>query len=94
MISGFGVLIVRMVNIAFEVYIAILLVRVLLSWIRISPYSKFYQFIFNMTEPLLAPIRRMFKPSPTMPVDFSPMILMLILFIAERIVYYILAALL
>ncbi|MDO4541210.1 MAG: YggT family protein [Bacillota bacterium] len=88
------VTLLRFVNIAFEVYFIILLIRVVLSWIRISPYSKFYQFIFNMTEPLLAPIRRLTKVSPTMPVDFSPMILMLILIVVERLVYFLITLLL
>lgn len=87
--TGLAVALLRFVNIAFEVYFVILLIRVVLSWIRINPYGKFYQFIFSMTEPLLAPIRKLVKVSPTMPVDFSPMILMLLLIVAERIIYYI-----
>ncbi|MEG1479205.1 MAG: YggT family protein, partial [Clostridiales bacterium] len=69
--SGFAALLLQCVNIAFEVYFIILLARVILSWVRINPYGKIYQFIFSMTEPLLAPIRRMFKPSAALPVDFS-----------------------
>ena len=72
------------VNIAFEVYFFIVLARVLLSWIRMNPYGKIYQFIFSMTEPLLAPIRR-FMPKSMM-LDFSPMILMLLLILLRKVV--------
>ena len=72
------------VNIAFEVYLFIVIARVLFSWIRINPYGKIYQFIFSMTEPLLAPIRR-FMPK-TMMLDFSPMILMLLLILLRKVI--------
>lgn len=83
--TGLVITLLRFINIAFEVYFIILLIRVVLSWVRMSPYSKFYQFIFNMTEPLLAPIRKR-TVSPNMPVDFSPMILMLVLIVVERLI--------
>ncbi len=72
------------VNIAFEVYFFIVLARVLFSWIRINPYGKIYQFIFSMTEPLLSPIRR-FMPKSMM-LDFSPMILMLLLILLRKLI--------
>jgi YggT family protein len=73
------------VNIAFEVYIFILIARVLFSWIRVNPYGKIYQFVFSLTEPLLAPIRR-FMPKGMM-IDFSPMLLMLLLILLRQGIY-------
>lgn len=72
------------VDIAFEVYIYIIFARVICSWIRVNPYNKLYQFIFSMTEPALAPIRRIMPK--TMMLDFSPMILMLLVIFLQRIV--------
>lgn len=71
------------VDIAFEVYIFILFARVICSWIRVNPYGKVFQFIFSLTEPLLAPIRRLMPK--TMMLDFSPMILMLALILLQRL---------
>jgi YggT family protein len=71
------------IDIAFEVYIFILFARVIASWIRLSPYSKIYQFLFSLTEPLLYPIRKLMPR--TMMLDFSPMILMLILIILQKL---------
>ncbi len=92
--TGLVITLLKFVNIAFEVYFFILLARVVLSWVRINPYSKFYQFIFSLTEPLLAPIRRLIRVSPTMPVDFSPMVLMLILIVVERLIYFLITLML
>ena len=71
------------VDSAFEVYIFILFARVICSWIRVNPYGKVFQFIFSLTEPLLAPIRRLMPK--TMMLDFSPMILMLVLILLQRL---------
>ena len=71
------------VDIAFEVYIFILFARVICSWIRVNPYGKVFQFIFSLTEPLLAPIRRLMPK--TMMLDFSPMILMMVLILLQRL---------
>ena len=73
------------VDIAFEVYIFILFARVICSWIRVNPYGKVFQFIFSLTEPLLAPIRRLMPK--TMMLDFSPMILMLVLILLQCMLF-------
>ena len=82
---------VYFVDIAFEVYIIILFARVISSWIRVNPYGKFYQFIFSLTEPLLAPIRRLMPRG--MGLDFSPMILMFILIFLQRMCVVLVASL-
>ncbi len=93
MTSGFALMLIRGVNIAFEVYFGILFLRVIFSWFRMNPYGKISQFVFNMTEPLLAPIRRYTMRSGS-PLDFSPMILMLVIILIQRIVTAVLYALL
>lgn len=79
----------RVVDIAFNVYFVLLMVRIILSWVRINPYGKFYRFIFELTEPVLAPFRRLFRPSPSMPLDFSPMLAIFALYLVERLLIYI-----
>ena len=51
--------------------------RVIVSWVDPRGGNQLSQFLIQATEPLLAPIRRML-PQTGM-VDFSPLILMLIL---------------
>lgn len=49
-----------------------LIVRVVSSWIQISPYSKWIRWSFVLTEWMLAPLRRVV---PTIgPVDITPLI--------------------
>jgi YggT family protein len=63
-------------------FLIVLFARVILSWIRI-PYNPIVQSIYRMTEPILAPIRR--KLPLTWGIDFSPMIVFILL-LAIRII--------
>jgi len=60
----------------------VLFARVILSWIRL-PYNALVHSIYRMTEPMLSPVRRILPL--TWGIDFSPMILFVIL-LAIRIV--------
>lgn len=51
--------------------------RVLVSWVDPRGSNQLSMFLIQVTEPMLAPIRRMLPPTGMM--DFSPLILMLIL---------------
>ena len=56
-----AVLIIRLLQVASILFI----VRAVLSWIRISGDSPFYpvvRFVYQVTEPVLAPIRRVLPP--------------------------------
>lgn len=60
-----------------------LLVRVISSWLPVSPFSKWIRWSYVSTEWLIAPIRRVI---PTFgAIDFSPLVAYLILIVAGRI---------
>ena len=60
--------------------------RVLLSWINPRFEGPVARFLFDTTEPLLAPIRR-FLPQTGM-FDLAPLVLVLLLGILLRVVLY------
>ena len=72
--------IVKLLN----VYIIIILIRVVLSWVRPNPYNPFVQVIFKLTEPVLAPIRRIVPPIGGT-IDISPIILFFIIYVIMSI---------
>lgn len=76
----------QVVYVAFQVYSWLIFIRVLLSWFPVSPYNPIIKFIYETTEPLLAPMRRILPPSPAMPIDFSPILAIIVLQFIERIV--------
>ncbi len=71
------------INILFYVLWAAILGRVILSWINLSPQNPIVVLIFGITEPILAPIRRVL-PSMGM-LDLSPMIALIVLMVIQRI---------
>lgn len=61
--------IARVASAALNVYTVILIVRALMSWFNPNPHNKAVQFVYQITEPLLAPVRRVLPPLGGM--DFS-----------------------
>jgi len=66
-----GVL-VLLVSLTFGLLQAALLVRVLSSWFRMSPYSAWIRWSFVLTEPILGPLRRVIPPFGMM--DVTPIV--------------------
>ncbi len=80
------------IRFVFELYTVILLVRVLLSWFQVDPYNPLVRLLYQLTEPLLAPIRR-FLPSAG-PFDFSPIVALILVMVVEQLVISLAAPLL
>jgi uncharacterized protein YggT (Ycf19 family) len=68
-----------------SIFYIVLFGRVILSWFPISPSSPFasvYRVLYQITEPVLGPIRRMLPPMGGF--DFSPIIVILLLGVIQR----------
>jgi YggT family protein len=74
-----------LVRSAFEVYCWIIIARILISWLPHNPGHPVTRFIYEVTEPLLAPIRRI-MPRTSMPIDFSPIVAVLLLNLLQRLI--------
>jgi len=48
----------RLLSFAITIYIWLVIIRVLLSWVRPNPYNPAIQFIYRVTDPFLDAIRR------------------------------------
>jgi YggT family protein len=67
-----------------EVYTWILIARVLMSWFNPSPNNPLVQFVLRLTEPVLAPIR---KVIPAMGgLDLSPIVVFIALMFLKRLI--------
>ena len=68
------------------VYVLLIFAYVLMSWIRL-PYSiwlsRIQRFLYDVCEPYLRLFRRILPPLG--PLDLSPMIAVIVLFIAGRV---------
>lgn len=52
----------------------LILVRALLSWVNPDPFNPIVQFLNKVTEPILAPIRKVLPPAFRFGMDISPII--------------------
>ena len=67
-------------------YMWIIIIRALLSWVNPDPYNPIVQFLYSITEPVLYRVRKML-PMSGMGIDFSPIIVLLgIVFLQEFLV--------
>ncbi len=55
------------------VYLWIVVVRSLISWVNPDPYNPIVQMLYRLTEPVMAPIRRRLSGFSGA-IDFSPLI--------------------
>jgi len=74
----------QLISFIFRLYELIVGLRVLFSWIPVNHYHPVIQWIYRLTEPLLAPIRSMLR-TERYGFDFSPIILFLALSLVERL---------
>ena len=86
-----------LVELVFWAFYLVLLGRVLLSWVRPRRgtvlYDRVAPLLYLLTEPLLAPLRRVLRPyQGATAVDFSPMVLILVLSVVEALVQGLLRA--
>ena len=77
------ILISNIINIFTRIFFFALILRIILSWINISPYNPISKITYQITEPLLGKIRQYVKPFGMF--DFSPMIAIISLQILEII---------
>jgi len=82
------------VNIFFWVLYGMLFARILLSWFPLARGNRLAEFLFMLTEPILAPIRRLIQRSPLggpgMMLDFSPIVAFILLRFARGVLLSIL----
>lgn len=78
--------------IVLQLYVWVLIAAAVLSWLVafnvVNPYNQFVrtigEFIYRITEPLLAPIRSILPSLGGL--DLSPMVLILVIFFIERVI--------
>ena len=76
-------LLVYFVDVFFTLLSLAILARVLLSWVRVSSYHPAVDFLYRITEPILAPLRRAIPPIGM--IDISPVIALILVQIVQQI---------
>lgn len=82
---------VSLINFAAQLITLLMFAYAILSWVA-KPWNKIRQFVERLSEPLLAPIRRV-VPLVGM-VDISPLVLILLVQLIARMLVFIINAIL
>jgi YggT family protein len=67
-----------------QLYILVIFARIIMSWVRVQPgtgLASFYDVLFNLTEPVLGPLRRLIPPVRLgmAAMDVSPIIVIIVI---------------
>src|SRR5437667_4700232 len=73
----------NLINLVLTAYIWIIIARAIVSWVSPDPYNPIVRFLFRVTEPVLRPVRERL-PTSQMGLDFSPMIVILVLYFLKE----------
>ena len=83
-----ALLLTQVLNLLYSALVLLIVISVILSWLPQARYSPFGQLVTRLSEPLLAPIRKLIKPLSVGgggAIDFSPLVLMLAAWLLYRV---------
>jgi YggT family protein len=71
---------IAVINAIYYLFFALLLGRIIFSWVQVSPYhptwGPLYRITYETTEPILGPVRNLMPPMGGL--DLSPIIVLLL----------------
>ena len=81
-------LVVQYVNALFTVFLVVMVIRILLSWLPSAPVGRvtgaLYRFFHESTDWYLRPFRRVIPPLGMF--DLSPIVALIVLYVATAVV--------
>ena len=70
----------KLVDYVLRAYLWIIVIRAVISWVNPDPWNPIVRFLYQVTEPVLEPIRHRL---PMTGIDFSPLIAMLAIYFLQ-----------
>lgn len=88
LLEGFGLSLLGIISSLFTLYIWVIIIRALISWVSPDPYNPLVQILYKLTEPVLRPLRRLVPPHKLGGLDLSPLIAILLLVLIRQTLVY------
>lgn len=75
--------IANILDIVLSLYMWVVIIAALISWVNPDPYNPIVRFLHSVTEPVFRPIRRLigFRLGP---IDISPLVVILAIIFIQR----------
>lgn len=80
----FAYQLIQVVNMAFQVLIYLIIGRCILSFVKHDPYNPIIKFVYDVTEPVMAPFRKLLPMGSG--IDFSPLLAVLALVLLNKLI--------
>ena len=65
----------------FKVIYFLLVIRIIISWFQVNPFSEPVNLLYRITEPILLPLKRL--PLQIGMIDFSPIVAFFLLYVLD-----------
>lgn len=72
----------QLLGIALHIYMWVIIIRAVISWVNPDPYNPIVQFLYRTTEPVLRPVRRYLPLA--WGIDFSPFVVILAIIFLDQ----------
>ena len=81
-VANFVVAVAKVLDFGLNLYLWLIIIRAVLSWVNPDPYNPIVNFLYRATEPVLQKVRNLL-PS-TGGLDLSPLAIMLVIFFIQK----------
>jgi YggT family protein len=81
-VSNFLIAIAKIIDFGLTLYMWLIIIRAIISWVNPDPYNTLVKFLHAATEPVLYPIRRRL-PLFFGGFDFSPVLVIMAIFFIQ-----------
>ena len=82
-LGNFIIAVAKITHVVLSIYMWIIIARAIISWVNPDPYNQIVQFLYRVTEPVLAQVRR-WLPFGRMGIDISPIIVILAIYFFDE----------
>lgn len=80
--ANFIIALGKVLGMALEVYMWVIVIRALISWVNPDPFNPIVRLLTKLTDPVLRPIRRMIPLN--IGLDLSPMLAILAIYFVRN----------
>lgn len=82
-LGNFIITVAEILDYVLWIYMWIIIISALISWVNPDPYNPIVRFLHRITEPVLRPVRRLIG-NRLGPLDISPLIVILVIMFVQR----------
>ncbi len=79
-------ILINFFDLLFTVLAFAIIARALISWVPVDPYNPIVRFLDQITDPIIAPLRRIIPPIGGT-IDITPIVALILIQIVQAIVH-------